>query len=481
MDTERPAAPRRPRSLVWRLTALIAVAAALVFAAFGWFVRQSIEQHFEEQDFGELHVVALAVRRALEGVKTERDLGALASRLGDSLAGHHGVHLYVARADGHTIFATPGTDFSAIAHQASDSRDVDRGALRIWRDAGHTYRGIALRAGEAPGDGRHRYTVTVAMAIDYHLRYLKHFNLTLSAMVAGGIAIMILMGWIAVRQGHAPLRRIVAQVHRISSNHLHTRIAPDTVPEELSELALSFNEMLDRIEEAFRRLSNFSADIAHELRTPVTNLMTQTQVALAGARSGDEYREVLYSSLEEYERMAQMIGDMLFLAQADNEAMLPRCERVDLAAEVRALFDYFEAWAEERAVSLEIDGAADALCDREMMRRALTNLLSNAIRHTAAGGTVRVELRARAGTTRVSVENPGPEIPAEHLPRLFDRFYRADRSRRRGVDGAGLGLAIVKSIVAAHGGQVAAVSTGQRTRFEIALPDAAGVPSEGKP
>lgn len=259
----------------------------------------------------------------------------------------------------------------------------------------------------------------------------------------------------------------------VSANERARSIPPESVPRELSALAESFNEMLRRVDEAFHRLANFNADIAHELRTPITNLMTQTQVALSRARTIEEYREILCSNAEEYERMAKMIGDMLFLAQADNGASKRESIDVDLAVEVRSLLDYYEGWAEERGVSLTLKGSANPAGDRLMLQQALGNLLSNAIRYTPSGGTVRILLgQSPDGTVSIVVENPGTPIPAEDLPKLFDRFYRVDPSRQRGGDGAGLGLAIVKSIVEAHDGKIEAVSTERGTRFQITIPPA---------
>jgi two-component system heavy metal sensor histidine kinase CusS len=175
--------------------------------------------------------------------------------------------------------------------------------------------------------------------------------------------------------------------------------------------------------------------------------------------------------MEEYERMAQMVGDMLFLAQADNGTSKRESIDVDLAAEVRGLFDYYEGWAEERGVSLTLEGSAQTAGDRLMLQRALGNLLSNAIRHTPSGETVRVALdRAQDGAVSVTVENPGTPIPAEDLPKVFDRFYRVDPSRQRRGEGAGLGLAIVKSVVEAHGGTIDAISNERITRFAITIP-----------
>jgi two-component system heavy metal sensor histidine kinase CusS len=288
-------------------------------------------------------------------------------------------------------------------------------------------------------------------------------------MIASGIAVTSLMGWIAVRQGHAPLHDIVTRIRRISANELNTRLSPEALPEELTDLAVSFNGMLGRMEEAFLRLSNFSADIAHDLRTPVTSMMTQTQVALSRTRTVDEYREILYSNIEEYEHMAQMINDMLFLAQADNGLGNANVTDVELASEVLTVFEYYEAWAEERGVTLTVEGTALASGDQLMLRRALGNILSNAIRHTPPGEAVRVVLgTTKNGEISIEIENPGLDIPPEHLPKLFDRFYRIDPSRQEG--GTGLGLAIVKSIIDAHGGKITATSSEGLTRFHIILP-----------
>ncbi|MEX0915795.1 MAG: heavy metal sensor histidine kinase, partial [Wenzhouxiangellaceae bacterium] len=306
------------------------------------------------------------------------------------------------------------------------------------------------------------------------------FRRNLLLLIVGSIALMSLLGWIAVRQGHAPLHDIVERIRRIRADELALRLSPEVVPGELTELAVTFNEMLERVDQAFHRLSAFNADIAHELRTPIANLMTQTEVGLSRERTADEYREILYSNMEEYQRMAQMVGNMLFLAQSENRGHEQNVTEFDLASEVRALFDFYEGWAEERGVTLALTGAARVTGDRLMLRRALSNLLSNAIHHAPAGGYVRVALAAsKNGGTRVSVANPGPTIPPEHIPRLFDRFYRIDPSRQQSDQGVGLGLAIVKMIVNAHDGSIDVVSAKGRTRFEIDLPARSAADANG--
>ncbi|MBZ0091918.1 MAG: Cu(+)/Ag(+) sensor histidine kinase [Sulfuricellaceae bacterium] len=466
MSAERT--PRRPASLALRVTVFIGIATTLIFLVFGWIVERSIEHHFAEQDADELRVVVAAIRHALLEGPSERDEASLQKRLAGAVSGHHGVFFSVADASGKQVYASPGPDLSEISKLAPVSH-VDANALFVWQDQQKTYRGAVVRI---EFDGHVvPYTVIVAAAMDFHLHYLMSFQRTLWLATLLASFAAILAAWLAVYQGHSPLRGLSSKIRGISSDRLHLRLASNQVPIELAELVESFNAMLQRIEDGFRRLSNFSADIAHELRTPVTNLTTQTQVVLSKARSIEEYREILYSNLEEYERMAKMIGDMLFLAQTDNLLLKPERSSVDLVAEVQALFDYFEAWAEERGVSLRLDGSAPALQgDRLMLRRALSNLLSNAIRHTTPGQSVTISLASENNLVRIRVENPGSDIPPEHLSRLFDRFYRVDPSRQRKGDGAGLGLSIVKSIIDAHEGRIVAMCVNGRAVFEIALP-----------
>lgn len=463
---------RRTPSLALRLISLFGLVAAAVFSGFGWIIERSIEHHFIMEDSAELNVIARAAAQALAVPENAKNPKALAQRFEDILVGHHGAALYVGRPDGLMVFASPaGPDLSTVAVGNNPTGLVER-----WNDADHTYRvlvksmsvNMSSNMHDSSSVNNNTYTMRVAVIIDHHLRFLHSFRRTLWLMIISGILVTALMACIAVRQGHAPLRDIIARIRTISVNQLNTRLAPEAVPGELTDLAVSFNDMMGRMEEAFQRLSNFSADIAHELRTPITNLLTQTQVALSQSRSVEEYREILYSNIEEYERLAQMVGDMLFLAKTDNGLYEPARTEIDLAKEVQNLFDYYEAWAEEKGVSLSLEGKAHVNGDGSMLRRALGNLLSNAIKHTPENHTVKVHIQETpTHETAVTVENPGPAIPPEHIQKLFDRFYRVDASRHRSGDGAGLGLAIAKSIVELHGAKIAVTSSEGCTRFTI--------------
>ena len=232
--------------------------------------------------------------------------------------------------------------------------------------------------------------------------------------------------------------------------------------------------MLRRLQADFERLSDFSADLAHELRTPLSNLLTQTQVALTQTRSPADYREVLASNAEEFERLARMVSDMLLLAKMEHGIELPHRERLALRPELEALFDFYEAWAEERGLSLRCDGDALVQGDRLMLRRALSNMLSNALRYASTDSCVSVRIEQVAGQVHIAVRNAGPDIAPPDLPRLFDRFYRADAARQHApADGAGLGLAITQAMARAHGGQVSVQSSGGWTTFTLVLPAAA--------
>ncbi len=220
--------------------------------------------------------------------------------------------------------------------------------------------------------------------------------------------LIVLIIRIAVRQGHLPLRNVSNAIKNITSENLDARLEPTRVPIELEQLVISFNHMIGKIEDVFTRQANFSADIAHEIRTPITNLVTQTEIALSQDRTQKELEDVLYSSLEEYNRMTKMVSDMLFLAQADNNQLIPDRVRFDLRAEVMKVFEFFEAWAEERNIMLKFNGMPCLVeGDPQMFRRAINNLLSNALRYTPEGQAITVSIREQESFFDLVIDNPG--------------------------------------------------------------------------
>ena len=281
------------------------------------------------------------------------------------------------------------------------------------------------------------------------------------------------LGYFAARRGLRPLRRMVEAAARIRAENLNERLDAENAPLEIRDLAQSFNAMLERLDRSFRRLSDFSSDLAHELRSPLSSLMLQAQVALGKPRNEAELRLVLESGLEELERLSRMANDMLFLAKAEHAGHLLQREPVSLAEEAGKVFEYFEPLASERGVRLELRGAARVLADRSMIRRMIANLVSNAVRYATPGSVVAVACEDSDSTAALQVTNQGVELSPEDCERVFDRFYRVESSRRASAEGAGLGLAIVKSIVELHGGRIGVESGSGRTTFRLRLP---GVP-----
>lgn len=461
----------RRKSITFRLTLYFASASSVVLIVVGFLIGSAIEAHFVEQDITEMHGKFELVHHALGRLRTPADVAALPPQLEDALVGHHGLSLAITAPDGHRVFATPGARFPpGLLENAKTAAFSLRPQLMKWSDENHTYRGFAEKTATGLPNAS-PYTVAMALDIAHHEEFMAVFREMLWFAIGIGILFAGLLGWIAARRGLAPLHEIAEVAQGISANRLTERLPIDAVPVELVDLATSFNEMLARLEDSFQRLSHFSSDLAHELRTPVSNLTIQTQVALSQPRSAEDYREVLYSNLEEFERLARMAGDMLFLAKADNGLVAPNLVKLDLAKEIDELIEFYEALADEQKVVIVRSGSASVLGDQIMLRRAIGNLLSNAIRHAPPDTSVKVEITNAGGEgIRIAVENSGSTIPPEHLPRLFDRFYRVDPARQHSSDGAGLGLAITKSIIEAHGGRITVSSQEGVTRFTLMLP-----------
>ncbi|WP_296495453.1 heavy metal sensor histidine kinase [Rhodoferax sp.] len=459
-------------SLTQRLTLMFVLAASAVLLGLGFVIASSVEQHFEDLDREVLAGKMELTRQALQRVQSQQGLTEFTHQLAYSLVGHHGMEVMVIDADEAVIFATGHADFdpAQVIRQATQAPNQPA----LWRLGTQTYRGLAARLPTAIVDTTGQalpVVVAVATDIAHHQAYMQEFLRTLWWFVAGAALLTGVLGWVAVHRGLAPLRAMRRQAQGVTAQQLSQRLPVSAIPRELAELAQSLNEMLARLEEAFQRLTDFSSDIAHELRTPVSNLLTQTQVTLSRERSADDYRQILESNAEEFERMARMISDMLLLAKSDHGLALLQRQELSLADEVRALFDYFDAVAEEKNVSLRLLGDGTVSADRLMLRRALGNLLSNALRHAEVASSVTVHVQALEDGVQISVANQGEAIAPEHLTRVFDRFFRVDPARQRRSEGTGLGLAITQSVVQAHGGTISAASVNGVTTFTMFLPN----------
>ncbi|QLF92901.1 heavy metal sensor histidine kinase [Pseudomonas sp. ABC1] len=274
--------------------------------------------------------------------------------------------------------------------------------------------------------------------------------------------------WVTLR-GLAPLHRFRRVAALVSTQDLSHRIEQKDLPLELRELADGINVMLQRLDDGVRQLSQFSDDLAHELRSPITNLMGRAQVTLSRERDTEDYKVALESCVEELRRITRIVADMLFLAQADASGP-DDFHSIDLGSEADTVLDLFSTSAEERNIRLTRSGDAQIEGERLMVQRAISNLLSNAIRHSPENSTVELRIDPRESEVVLSVTNPGTVIAPQHLPHLFERFYRIDSGRARSDGGSGLGLAIVHSTMRHHKGSARVSSDAGHTTFYLHFP-----------
>lgn len=454
-------------SITWRLTLIFAVLSATVLIAVGAITSFSVEKHFAEDDMDEITGKLELIQHAFDNVQTAVDISQLPQKLNDALVGHHALSVMVYEPAGQVLYSSHDANFPRNILETNPARyKAEPSMLRKWSLNHRVFRGLCVQMPTAMPD-RPVLNVAIALDIDNHEKFISGFQQSLWWTLVISIVLMVILGWIATRRGLSPIRDFVKLAGQISASRLNERIPVETLPLELIDMGLSFNNMLIRLQDSFHRLSDFSSDIAHELRTPVSNLMTQSHVALSQLRSLEEYQEILYSNIEEYDRLSRMIADMLFLAKADNGLIIPNRESMDLAQEIDAIIEFYDPLAEEKDLHIVRTGTAAFMGDRLMMRRAFSNLLSNAIRHTLQGREIRIDISDDLNQIRIRFDNPSEPISPELLHRIFDRFYRVDPSRQRNTEGAGLGLAITKSIIESHGGEISAFMIEGSIRFEI--------------
>jgi two-component system heavy metal sensor histidine kinase CusS len=442
-------------SLSTRLALLFAACTAVVSLFAGVLFSRASEAHFIELDQQLLDGKLIGLRRALHDIQSSESQ----VKLADELSRQADLSLRITGSDGRRWYDSSASLPDQLPQQSG---------LSTLNDDGTDYRVL-----NAPlfVDKLDSPRLTLLLDITHHQHFLQRMQHLIWLTVGLSALATALLGAWAARSGLRPLRRMSAIASGVSAQSLNARLPEADMPPELAEMAHHFNAMLGRLDDSFQRLSAFSADIAHELRTPLSNLLTHTQVTLTRPRPIEDYREALHSNLEELQWMAQLVNDMLYLAKADHGLLMPKREWLELAEEADVLLEFFAPLAEDAQVTLSREGKARVEGDRSMLRRALSNLLDNAMRFTPTKGEVRVRIVDQPKGLKLTVENSGAGISAELLPRLFDRFYRADPARHEGSsEHAGLGLAITQSIVRAHGGRIHCESADGWTRFVIELP-----------
>lgn len=470
----KPSSPARLRStLAFRLTAAYSIAGLLLLllGTISLYIVLRVELDRSTELFlsDKLHVLRTMLRQRPDdedGLREEIELESAARRY---------QRFYIRLLDEHgvPILSTPGmTEKLDLAELVRRTKDHPEHSTSMLGRDGQAFRITSATALVGTLSGR---TDTIQIAIDasQEEELLARYRLWFWAILATASVLFPLAGYRIARHGIRPVEDIAATARRITSTNLRERIGAEGYPSELASLAGTFNEMLDRLEDSFERISRFSADIAHDLRTPVNNIRGEAEVTLARARTIDEYRAVLESSLEEAVRLSDLIGDLLFLARAEKPFTELHLEKVDVGELLTTVRDYYEATAADAEISLIAPEGTEnvtATLDRSLMLRAVSNLVSNSIAHTPKGGSVTLAVAASEPEICIEVSDTGRGIPAEALPRVFDRFFRVDPSRSKASGGTGLGLAIVQSIMTLHGGSAEIMSElGRKTVVRLRI------------
>ncbi len=469
-------APPPGYALTTRLAALFALLCFALLAALGVFLYRELERQLSLRDDAALLARVEQIRTLLQDENTLQLIrakpGLFANMLGNREA------LLVLRFAGQAplIEVNPGAmaipDLTPLPPQAP----LTLAAVRHTLDR-HGVPFIALAASTRSDDPQRPLQIIAGRAMGERTHMLAQYRERILLSAGAGALLAALAALALVRRGLRPLRELARQTDGIGMANLAGRLDGAGAPRELAQLVAAFNAMLERLANGFTRLSQVSADMAHDLRTPIANLLGQGEVALGQPRSADYYEALLASNQEELQRLARMTENMLFLARAEHAGSAIACASLPLRGELLRQADYFEGLAEERGlrIAVAIGGAAAAVwADPLLLRRALANLLANAVRHADAGSTITLSAEADAAGVRLTVENHGATIAPEHLARLFDRFYRADAARHDSAGSSGLGLSIVRTVMALHHGSCEAASAAGLSRFSLIFPPRAG-------
>lgn len=391
---------------------------------------------------------------------TTKDWKHLVKNLQEIMIPDGGLYILIQSDDPAFSFAAP---YRVARSQISKNNGF--GKISVKGNMHRTLSKILPPAGERP-------EVILSIAIDTY--FYEEENLWLDvafgSLLIIGITTIVWLGWLIARFSLAPVDTLSRHAESLSPQNLSARLPNTRLPTELSGLVLSFNGALERLEQSYLRLSTFNADVAHELRTPLGNLIGATEVALSRPRSNEELQDVMASNLEELERLRTIINDMLFLARAEQGELAINQVPTSLASEINKTAEFLDVIFEEHRNRLEVDGDALVLAEQSLLKRALTNLLNNAVTHGRPDSTVKVEITSDEKRVTLTVINRGPDIPAEDLPNLFNRFYRTSKERKNSDNNHGLGLAIVKAIIEMHNGEVFACSDNGIIKIGFHLP-----------
>ncbi|MDQ1763305.1 heavy metal sensor histidine kinase [Achromobacter aegrifaciens] len=444
-------------SMEIRLTLLLGIIALVVSSIAGYTLFWALKREVQRQEITEVAGKLELINHLIGMQTTLAQMQDLRGALDNIMVGHGNLKTWITLADGSVFYGEA---------PPVDVRPLSGREIRLHSQDGWNMRGlrVPLEGTLLPGA-----ELTVAVNLRPGTQFLYAFATALVLICATWVgATLVLSAW-AVRRSLSPIRRLSQQAARIQPDNLAVRLPEQGIDRELREFTHTFNGMLGRVQTAYQQMEGFNADVAHELRTPLATLISGAEVILSSPRSEQELREVLESNLEELEGLKALVNDMLFLARADGGEPAGDLQAVDVRREVARVAEYYEAALDEAGVSMTAHGAAILMANPRLLRRAIANLLSNAIRATPRGRGIDLYCITRQEEIEIRVRNPGAPIAAEALPRIFDRFYRGDDARSRRADGHGLGLAIVRAIARMHGGNAFARCGGQGTEVGFTL------------
>jgi two-component system, OmpR family, heavy metal sensor histidine kinase CusS len=459
----------RRLSLTATLTAVFTLIALLTFYFVGGYLYTNLHVQLLRIDSEEVVIKAEHLRSLVAGEDSADDLLTHVSRFAGQVVGSNAFVVQILAHDGRPLVNFNPSNLPVAAVPSipylTPVRDAD---VREWKSVmGATARGVAVQAHFHDGD---TVTIVVGRSIDDVLDVLSGYRHSIVRGIALGASVAIMLSYLLVHRVLGPLHRITEEASRINVEGLNVRFDLSNTSPELHELSVSMNGMLARLERGFGLLSQYTENLAHDLRTPVNNLRGQTEVMLSRGRTAEEYQTLLVSNLEEYERLSRMIENILFLTRAENAQIAVRRADLDLEEQLRQVAEYFEGLADESGVALRVRASGTIRADAVLFRRAISNLISNGLRYTPRGESIELTTEAAQGGTVVCIRNPGPGIKPEHLGKIFERFYRIEEARTGSASSTGLGLAIVRSIMDLHQGRASAENLEGCVRFSLFFP-----------
>lgn len=458
-------------SLTLRLVLCFTLGCIATMTCAALYLRHSLRNHLQKQDYEVLTDHVLTLQQSIKSHSTKPDLAYEHLIQSCDERKIHRICGRIYNQSGQLLFSSAGMKEMGPPEASFPKASPPNQSPTIVRHAGPDANNMVvflLAAQVANESSVYHYQ---AMFASNHVELaMAHYDRALIITTVVTTLLAALLGWIITHNGLRPLRSIATTMKRVTASDLNERLTAQDWPKELSALANEFDRMLHRLQQSFNHLSQFTADAAHEFRTPLNNLMGATTLALSKERNPEQYKQLLQNHIEQYERLNRMVESLLFLARADHSGAGFRLSQIDAAACARAVLDFYSAVAEDRSVTLQLSGKASVLADESMLRIALSNLVSNALRYTPAHGLLRIDISTNEQKdTLISVTDSGPGIAPEHFAHIFDRYYRVEKSRSTG--GAGLGLSLVQTIMRLHGGSAQVTSEPQQgATFSLVFP-----------